>query len=90
MRTLTYKCYEKLPDFGKIVAIDSTDLKAWSNGKKHQKSDPDAGWVVKGDTNGKTKFVWGYKVHLLVDTVSEIPIAANITRGVCSQRKWDE
>ncbi len=81
MRTLTRKCYETLPDFGKSVAIDSTDLKAWSNGSKVRKSDPDAGWAIKDGTNGKQKFVWGYKLHLLVDTTHEIPIGANITRG---------
>jgi len=81
MRTLTLKCYEAFPDFGKSVAIDATDLKAWSNGSKKRKSDLDAGWVVKGDTNGKSKFVWGYKMHLMVDTTHEIPIGANITRG---------
>ena len=68
-------------NFGKSVAIDSTDMKAWSNGSKARKSDPDAGWVIKGDTNGKRKFVWGYKMHLMVDTVYEIPITANITKG---------
>ena len=56
-------------------------MKAWSNGSKTKKSDPDAGWVVKGGTNGKRKFVWGYKMHLLVDTTHEIPITANITKG---------
>lgn len=81
MRNLTRKCYQTIPDFGKSVAIDSTDLKAWSNGGKRQKSDPDAGWIVKGDTNGKRKSVWGYKLHLLVDTAHEIPLAANVTRG---------
>jgi transposase len=81
MRALTRKCYEALPSFGKSVAIDSTDLKAWSNGSKERKSDPDAGWAVKDGTNGKQKFVWGYKLHLLVDTTHELPIGANITRG---------
>lgn len=81
MRTLTRRCYETFPNFGKSVAIDATDLKAWSNGSKTKKSDPDAGWVVKGDTNGKRKFVWGYKMHLMVDTTYEIPITANITKG---------
>ena len=81
MRRLTRICYKAFPNFGKSVAIDSTDLKAWSNGGKERKTDPDAGWVVKGDTNGKRKFVWGYKLHLLVDTTHEIPIAANITKG---------
>ena len=81
MRSLTGKCYEVFPDFGKSVAIDATDLKAWSNGSKTHKSDPDAGWVIKADSNGKRKFVWGYKMHLMVDTTHEIPITANITKG---------
>jgi hypothetical protein len=34
-RKLTLALYDALPDFGKSVAIDSTDIKAWSNaGKK--------------------------------------------------------
>ena len=81
MRALTRHCYETFPNFGKSVAIDSTDLKAWSNGGKERKSDPDAGWAIKGDTNGRRKFVWGYKMHLMVDTMHEIPIAVNITKG---------
>ena len=81
MRTLTRKCYEVFPDFGKSVAIDATGLKAWSNGSKTHKSDPDAGWVIKADSNGKRKFVWGYKMHLMVDTTHEIPITANVTKG---------
>jgi hypothetical protein len=81
MRNLTRQCYKTIPDFGKSVAIDSTDMKAWSNGTKERKTDPDAGWVIKLPTSGKAKFVWGYKLHLMVDAAHEIPIAANITKG---------
>ncbi|MDP2719371.1 MAG: transposase [Dehalococcoidia bacterium] len=81
MRVLTRKCYEIFPNFGNSVAIDATDLKAWSNGSKKRKSDTDAGWVIKGDTHGKRKFVWGYKMHLMVDTTYELPVAAGITKG---------
>lgn len=81
MRHLTCRCYETFPDFGKSVAIDATDLKAWANGRKTPTSDPDAGWVIKPDTAGKPKFVWGYKMHLMVDTTHEIPITASITKG---------
>ena len=81
MRNLTRECYATFPNFAKSVAIDATDLKAWSNGSKQRKTDPDAGWVIKGDSNGKKKFVWGYKMHLMVDTTHEIPITANITKG---------
>ncbi len=79
MRSLTRSLYETLPDFGKSVAIDSTDLKAWSNGARKPVSDPDATWAVKLDTSGKKKFYYGYKLHLLADTQYEIPIAANLT-----------
>lgn len=81
MRNLTRKCCDTLPNFAKSVAIDATDMKAWSNGSKKHKSDLDAGWVIKSGTNGKTKFVWGYKMHLMVDTTYEIPITANVTKG---------
>ncbi len=81
MRTLNLRCYDKFPNFAKSVAIDATDLKAWSNGGKKVKSDPDAGWIIKADTSGKKKFVYGYKMHLMVDTTYEIPLIANITKG---------
>ncbi len=79
MRSLTRSLYDVLPDFGKSVTIDSTDLKAWSNGVKKPASDPDATWAVKLDTSGKQKFYFGYKLHLLADTHYELPIAANLT-----------
>jgi transposase len=84
MRSLTRSLYETLPDFGKSVAIDSTDLKAWSNGAKKPVSDPHATWAVKLDTSGKKKFYFGYKLHLLADTQYELPIAANVTTGSAS------
>jgi hypothetical protein len=36
-RALTRMMYDRFPGFGKSVAIDSTDIKAWSNGKKKRK-----------------------------------------------------
>lgn len=78
MRSLTRSLYETLPDFGKSVAIDSTDLKAWSNGAKKPKADSDASWSVKLDTSGKKKFYYGYRLHLMTDTQYELPVAANV------------
>ena len=34
LRSLTLRLYDEHPDFGKSVAIDSTDIKAWSNGNR--------------------------------------------------------
>jgi transposase len=79
MRSLTRSLYDVLPDFGKSVAIDSTDLKAWSNGAKKPASDADAPWAVKPDTAGRMKYYFGYKLHLLADTEHELPIAGKVT-----------
>lgn len=83
-RELTRIMFRRLPNFGKSVAIDSTDVKAWSNGGKHYRgkhSDPDAGWIVKSSTEGRKKFRFGHKVHILCDTEYEMPIAIKVTPG---------
>lgn len=103
LRKLTRKLHGSLPDFGSSVAIDSTDIKAWSNGRKKGKkkkgrirrqkarvgmvSDPDAGWCVKTNTEGNKKYVWGYKVHILADTQYELPLAVDVTAGNVSDFK---
>lgn len=97
LRALTRKLYDTFQDFGRSVAIDSTDIKGWSSGNKMGKkrrdglrrqkpkvgkvSDPDAGWCVKSNTEGNKKYVWGYKVHILCDADSELPIAVDISPG---------
>ena len=84
IRSLTRSLYVTLPGFGKSVAIDSTDGKAWSNGAKKPVSDPDATWAAKLDTAGKKKFYYGYKLHLLIDTQYELPVATQVTTGSAS------
>jgi transposase len=78
---LTQKFYRTLPEFGKSVAMDATDIKAWSNGAHKKPTDKDAGWIVKTGTNGRGKFTWGYKVSILVDTTYEVPLAIKVMSG---------
>jgi len=80
-RSLVRRHYVELPGFGQRVAMDSSTLKAWSNGGKTTKSDSDAGWSVKQNTHGKNEFTWGYKLHLLVDCEYEPPISAHVSSG---------
>ena len=80
-RRLVRHHYATLPGFGQRVAIDSTTLKGWVNGGKGKKVDPDAGWSVKKGTQGVKEYVFGYKLHLLVDAEYELPIAANVSAG---------
>ena len=80
-RKLVQRCYAELPGFGQRTALDSTTLKAWSNGGKTPKSDPDAGWSVKKGSNSMQEYKYGYKLHLLADCEYELPIAANVSAG---------
>jgi len=96
-RSLTRRLYATLPGFGKVVAIDSTHMKGWSNGSKKGKrrvsavrrqkpkigkvSDPDAGWTVKANTQGRNQYTFGYKAHILCDAEYELPIVVDVSAG---------
>ena len=80
-RSLVRKHHDTLPGFGRVVALDSTTIRAWSNGGKPKKSDCDAGWSVKKNSHAQTEFTYGYKLHLLVDCETQIPLAANVSAG---------
>jgi IS5 family transposase len=69
---------QRLSGFGTTVAIDSTPVKSHSNPGKRVKADPEAGFIVKEGIPNKI-WKWGYKLHLLVDTTWELPIAYDIT-----------
>ena len=69
---------QQLPDFGVTVAVDSTPVRSHSNPEKKVKSDREAGFIVKEGSIRKV-WKWGYKLHLLVDTVWELPIACEVT-----------
>jgi transposase len=92
---LVEKLRELLPGFGRKVAVDSTDIKAYANGFRKKPADADAQWGVKGanvkeqkgseETNAKGKkekdlYRWfGYKLHLVVDALYELPVAFTLT-----------
>jgi IS5 family transposase/transposase len=98
---LVERLRQLLPYFGRKLAADSTDVKAWSNGRRAKPSDPDARWGAKGashretgmkgggETEGKQKpkkgkvrdlYYWfGYKLHLLVDAIYELPVSYMVT-----------
>jgi len=80
-RALTAYHKETLPGFGDRIAIDSTTLKAWSNGGKYPKSDRKAGWSVKLGTQGRKQYVYGWKLHLAVDCEHELPVGAHVSAG---------
>ncbi len=78
-----------LPGYGSKLAVDSTDIKAYSNGHRKTPADSDAQWGAKGAGHhsgpakkGKQRdlYYWfGYKLHLVVDALYELPVAFELT-----------
>ncbi len=99
--SLVERLRELVPRFGTKLAVDSTDIKAYSNGHRKNPSDHDARWGAKGAGHhavpkigsgeavsatgaGKGKkrdiYWWfGYKLHLVVDALYELPISFVLT-----------
>ena len=84
---LTERLKAQFSDLGETVAVDATVIKAWDNphrrskitGRKH--SDPEAGWtasISKQDPR-KRDFTWGYKLHMMVDAIHQIPLYGYVT-----------
>lgn len=97
---LVERLRELLPGFGAKLAVDSTDIEAYSNGHRKNPSDSDARWGAKGAGHhggpkanseaggkagvGKDKkrdlYWWfGYKLHMVVDAVYELPVSFIVT-----------
>ena len=87
----------ELPDFGKHLGYDGKAIDSYSTGQQNretgQTSDPDANWG-KHETSGvdkdgnlwkKVKSWFGYGLHLIADTLYEIPVAFSVTAASASE-----
>ena len=82
---------EKLPDYGRDVAIDSTDLAAYANGQKYRYrggperesfSDPDASWGHRSAVSTrKGGGFYGFKLHLAACSRTDLPVAWEVHTG---------
>ncbi len=80
-----------LPDLGKHLAVDSKEIDTYARSRKDpaESSDPDADWGKKkkrgvrkdGSMWEKVTSWFGYKLHLLVDSQYELPLAWKLTRA---------
>jgi len=75
-----------LPDFGKAVAIDCTPVSTYSNPDNEPVSDPEAGWMVR-EGSPRKQWEFGYRLHLIVDTKWELPIAKEVTLAGDGEKK---
>jgi hypothetical protein len=80
------------PEMGENIAVDGSALHAWANGHKkvskhgrerrpEEFSDPDASWGHQSatSTEGKGRSIYGYKLHMAVDTATEVPISWHVS-----------
>ena len=87
--TITDQIGLKLPDLGKIVAVDSTAVETYGNPhRKTVQGDPcgdmDARWGVKHSAkakDGATEYFFGYKVHTVADVTYGVPLGFVMTPG---------
>lgn len=78
---LVAQCQEAGILGGTHVAIDSAAIHAYEKKEPKRKSEltGNANWGVKLDTFGNKVKWFGYKLHLAVDTESELPMALKVT-----------
>ncbi len=85
---LVKEARQLLPGFGAKLAVDSTDIKAYSNGHRQNPSDKEARWGAKGaghhcgpakDKQRDLYYWFGYKLHLVVDAFYELPVSFKLT-----------
>ena len=97
VRRLRENLMAELPDFGKHLGYDGKAIDSHSTGQESRKtgqtSDPDANWG-KHETSGvdkdgnlwrKVNSWFGYALHLIADTVYEIPVAFSVTAASASE-----
>ncbi len=88
--SLNGKLKEQRPDLGTEVAVDSTVVRSHcaphrktKRSKWTEKSDPEATWTAKNSTQGKDsdgkEWRHGYKIHMIADTVHEVPLSIIVT-----------
>jgi DDE family transposase/transposase-like protein DUF772 len=79
--------HEEMPEMGKDVAIDASDMPAYANGQRFvskggrersddEFSDPDASWGHRSAVSTrKGGGFYGYRLHMAVDTATDLPLA---------------
>jgi hypothetical protein len=82
---------ELIPDLGQHLAVDSKAIESYARARKDpaQSSDPEADWgrkVKRGKRADGTLWErltkwFGYKLHLLVDSHYELPLAWKLTKA---------
>lgn len=82
---------EKLPNYGRDLAIDASDMPAYANGQRYlskngpereRYSDPDASWGHRSAVSTrKGGGFYGYRLHAAVCAATDLPVAWRVATG---------
>ena len=74
---------EICPDFGKVVATDSTGIPAYCNPQHEETRDLEAAWGKVHDQRSTAPdgmaMIYGWKAHVLVDVPTQLPVALGVS-----------
>lgn len=86
---------EKLPSYGRDLAIDASDMPAYANGQRYlskggkereRYSDPDASWGHRSAVSTrKGGGFYGYRLHAAVCTATDLPVAWTVETGKANE-----
>jgi hypothetical protein len=68
------------PEYGQAMAVDSTDIPAWANGRvaEEKRADADATWGRRsGNSTRASGSIYGYKAHVVACSNTELPLIWN-------------
>ena len=68
----------RLEGFGRELAVDLTTVPTYANPGREVKSDPDALWTRKPNSQRKLAWHYGYRLHLVCDANYELPVHAEV------------
>jgi hypothetical protein len=85
---VTASLSEQLPEYGRNIAIDGSDMPAYANGQRYlskngpereRYSDPDASWGHRSAVSTrKGGGFYGYKLDMAVCTATDLPSRENV------------
>ncbi len=92
LANLTEEIRELLPDFGRVLAVDSTTVRTHGNPNRKVLSDPEASWTAKNSPRSKGKdgkeWHYGYKVHAVCDADYGLPVGLITTTAKRNDSPW--
>jgi len=74
----TREIAKRLEGFGRELAVDSTTVPTYANPGRVVKSDPDASWTRKPNSQRRLAWHYGYRLHLVCDANYELPVHAEV------------